>query len=45
MKILLSKAENWVEPGRSKIYEDTRKDLFSTEKDPSRGKQESRRYS
>ena len=37
MKILLSEAENWVKPGRSKIYDDARKGLLSTEKDPTRG--------
>ena len=37
MKILLSEAENWVEAGRTKIYEDARKGLISTEKDPHRG--------
>ncbi len=36
MKILLSEAENWVKPGRSKIYDDARKGLLSTEKDPTR---------
>ena len=34
MKILLSEAENWVEAGRTKIYDDARKGRFSTEKDP-----------
>ena len=38
MKILLSEAENWVEAGRTKIYEDARKGILSTEKDPHRGK-------
>ena len=37
MKILLSEAENWVKPGRSKIYDDARKGTLSTEKDPTRG--------
>lgn len=37
LKILLSEAENWVEPGRSKIYGDARKGVLSTEKDPTRG--------
>ena len=37
MKILLSEAENWVESGRTKIYEDARKGILSTEKDPHRG--------
>ena len=37
MKILLSVAENWVEAGRTKIYEDARKGRLSTEKDPHRG--------
>ena len=37
LKILLSEAENSVEAGRSKIYEDARKGLLSTEKDPTRG--------
>ena len=37
MKILLSEAENWVKAGRSKIYDDARKGLISTEKDPTRG--------
>ncbi|MYA99284.1 hypothetical protein F4X90_06350 [Candidatus Poribacteria bacterium] len=37
MKILLSEAENWVFPGRSKIYDDARKGLLTTEKDPGRG--------
>ena len=37
MKILLSEAENWVTPGRSKLYEDARKGTLSTEKDPARG--------
>ena len=37
MKILRSEAENWVEAGRSKIYEDARKGLISTEKYPHRG--------
>ena len=37
MKILLSEAENWVKAGRSKIYEDARKGVLSTEKDPHRG--------
>ena len=37
MKILLSEAENWVKAGRTKIYEDARKGLISTEKDPHRG--------
>ena len=36
MKILLSAAENWVEAGRSKIYDDARKGRLSTEKDPHR---------
>ena len=38
MKILLSEAENWVEAGRTKIYDDARKGILSTEKDPTRGK-------
>ena len=37
MKILLSEAQNWVVPGRSKIYADARNGILSTEKDPSRG--------
>lgn len=37
MKILLSEAENWVKAGRSKIYDDARKGVLSTEKDPTRG--------
>ena len=37
MKILLSEAENWVESGRTKIYDDARKGRLSTEKDPHRG--------
>ena len=37
MKILRSEAENWVEAGRTKIYEDARKGLLSTEKYPYRG--------
>ena len=37
MKILLSEAENWVKAGRSKIYDDARKGVLSTEKDPHRG--------
>ena len=37
LKILLSEAENWVEAGRSKIYEDARKGVPSTEKDSHRG--------
>ena len=37
LKILLSEAENSVEAGRSKIYEDARKGLLSTEKDLTRG--------
>ena len=37
MKILLSEAENWVKSGRSKIYDDARKGVLSTEKDPTRG--------
>ena len=36
MKILLSAAKNWVKAGRSKIYDDARKGLISTEKDPTR---------
>ena len=44
LKILLSEAENWVEAGRSKIYEDARKGLISTEKDPHPRQQENRRY-
>ena len=37
MKILLSEAENWVRPGRTKIYDDARKGVLSTEKDLTRG--------
>ena len=37
MKILLSEAENWVKAGRSKIYDDARNGVLSTEKDPTRG--------
>ena len=37
MKILLSDAENWVSPGRSKIYDDARKGVLSTEKNLTRG--------
>ena len=37
LKILRSEAENWVEAGRSKIYEDARKGVLSTEKYPHRG--------
>lgn len=37
MKILLSEAANWVEPGRSKIYADARNGILSTEKDARRG--------
>ena len=37
LKILLSEAENWVQPGRTKIYSDARQGLLSTEKDPHRG--------
>lgn len=37
LKTLLSEAENWVEAGRSKIYDDARKGLISTEKDPTCG--------
>ena len=36
--ILLSEAENWIEAGRSKIYDDVRKGRLSTEKDLHRGK-------
>ena len=39
MKIPLSQAENWVFPGRSKIYADAREGILSTEKDPTRGNQ------
>lgn len=37
MKIPLSEAEKWVHPGRSKIYEDARKGVLTTQKDPARG--------
>ena len=37
MKILLSEAKNWVESGRTKIYDDARKGVISTEKYPTRG--------
>ena len=37
MKILLSEAKNWVESGRTKIYDDARKGVPSTEKDSRRG--------
>ena len=37
MKIRLSEAENWVKAGRSTIYEDARKGVLSTQKDPTRG--------
>lgn len=39
MKIPLSDAEKWVHPGRSKIYEDARKGVLTTQKDPARGNQ------
>lgn len=37
MKILLSKAHEYVFPSRSAIYEDARTGKLSTEKDPNRG--------
>ena len=37
MKIPLSEAEKWVSPGRSKIYEDARKGILTTQRDPARG--------
>lgn len=37
MKILLSKAHEYVTPSRSAIYEDARTGKLSTEKDPTRG--------
>lgn len=37
MKILLSEAHNWCDASRSKIYNDARDGLISTEKDPHRG--------
>ncbi|MDD9972908.1 MAG: hypothetical protein OXU27_02830, partial [Candidatus Poribacteria bacterium] len=35
--VLSSEAENWVFPRRSKIYDDARKNILTTEKDPGRG--------
>lgn len=37
MKILLSEAHNWCDASRSKLYNDARAGLISTEKDPHRG--------
>ena len=37
MKILLSEAHNWCDASRSKLYNDARSGLISTEKDPHRG--------
>ena len=37
MKILLSDAHNWCDASRSKLYNDARAGLISTEKDPHRG--------
>ena len=37
MKILLSDAHRWCDASRSKIYNDARDGLLSTEKDPHRG--------
>ena len=37
MKILLSEAHNYCDTSRSKIYNDARDNLISTEKDPHRG--------
>ena len=37
MKILLSDAHRWCDASRSKIYNDARAGLLSTEKDPHRG--------
>lgn len=37
MEILLSEAEKWVKPKRSKIYDDARKGILSTKKDTRRG--------
>jgi hypothetical protein len=37
MKILLSEAHNWCNASRSKLYNDARDGLISTQKDPHRG--------
>ena len=37
MKILLSEAHHWCDASRSKLYNDARAGLISTEKDPHRG--------
>ena len=37
MKILLSEAHNWCNASRSKIYDDARQGILSTEKDAGRG--------
>ena len=42
MKILLSEAHNWCDASRSKIYNDARDGLISTEKDPHRGNKKNR---